>query len=184
MLCRQTPQQISSFRKFLLAKGIQLEAAPPVCSWYTSMTSSCSISRALGVSSSLIRRPSNRKLEIIEMKRRQKRATALTGGRWRGRRPSRCRTSWACPSAWSASPGSGFRCCLVLKEGITHFETARIENSGGSYKSWCSYRQLSVWCTLCLPLCKVKGIRKLNQNLWYLQCNGIFFSEIGLHDLL
>merc|ERR1719461_796898 len=34
---------------------------PPVCSWYTSMTSSCSISRALGVSSSLMRRPSKRK---------------------------------------------------------------------------------------------------------------------------
>ena len=35
--------------------------SPPVCSWYTSITSSCSISRALGVSSSLIRRPSKRK---------------------------------------------------------------------------------------------------------------------------
>merc|ERR1712242_290042 len=33
---------------------------PPVCSWYTSITSSCSISSAFGVSSSLILRPSNR----------------------------------------------------------------------------------------------------------------------------
>ena len=40
---------------------------PPVCSWYTSITSSCSISRALGVSSSLILRPSNRNLWRAEI---------------------------------------------------------------------------------------------------------------------
>merc|ERR1719402_182580 len=38
---------------------------PPVCSWYTSMTSSCSISRAFGVSSSLILLPSNRNLRDV-----------------------------------------------------------------------------------------------------------------------
>ena len=33
----------------------------------------------------------------------------LTWGRWRGHQPSRCRTSWVCPSGWSASRGSGSR---------------------------------------------------------------------------
>merc|ERR1712241_1491207 len=36
---------------------------PPVCSWYTSITSSCSISSAFGVSSSLILLPSKRNLK-------------------------------------------------------------------------------------------------------------------------
>lgn len=42
-------------------RGNVLHQWPPVCSWYTSITSSFSISRALGVSSSLMRRPSKRK---------------------------------------------------------------------------------------------------------------------------
>ena len=38
---------------------------PSVCSWYTSMTLSCSISRAFGVSSSLMRLPSNRQAQSL-----------------------------------------------------------------------------------------------------------------------
>merc|ERR1719341_366545 len=41
-------------------RNVWLHHCPPVCSWYTSITSSFSISSALGVSSSLIRLPSKR----------------------------------------------------------------------------------------------------------------------------
>ena len=109
----QTSQQISSFRKFLSAKWIhrrrRRRSAPDKPRWHR-------LAPSPGPSGSRRRWSCGRQTG--------------TWGRWRGRRPSRCRTSSACPSVLSVSPGSGFRCCLVLKEEITYFSTvqmARIE---------------------------------------------------------
>ena len=70
-------------------------------------------------------------------------------------------------------PEVDFVAVLSWKKGLLNvlqFIWAKIENSGRSDKSRWSYRQLSVWYTLCLPLylCKVRGIRKLYLHLLYL----------------
>ena len=103
----------------------------------------CSISRALGVSSSLIRRPSNRNLAqrkqlfsslhwYCSLKHTHSTAPParfVTWERWWGRRPSQHRTSSVFPFELFASPWSESHCC-----------------PGQQPSAWCTRCLLPCWC--------------------------------------